>query len=96
MAETPEKQNTSKSTVQKVFRRLLRHESAALVGILLVVVAALAGVSGGYTLSVGNVRNVLIQSTMRGLAALGQGFVLLTGNFDLSAPIGFSAYLGKG
>ena len=84
MAEIIKKPKPLGVRAREVARRLLRHENAVLVGILVVIIAVLAGVSGGYTVSLANVRNVLIQSTMRGIAALGQGFVLLTGNFDLS------------
>jgi ribose/xylose/arabinose/galactoside ABC-type transport system permease subunit len=48
------------------------------------IVGGFAVVSKGLTLNTENAMNILFQSAMRGVAAIGQTFVLLTGNIDIS------------
>lgn len=72
------------ATARELVERIFRHENAVGVGILIAIIAVLAVATRGKTIGVVNVRNILLQSSMRGIAAVGQGFVLLTANFDLS------------
>jgi len=51
---------------------------------LIVISAALGGLTKGLTLSRDNVNNVLLQSSYRGVASIGQAFVILTGGIDVS------------
>lgn len=47
-------------------------------------------------LTVGNLTNILVHSTVLGIMVIGQSFTLLTGNFDLSAEstLGLAAIIG--
>ena len=80
--ETHERRVSSGS--RSVLRRLLRHENAVLVIILLVLVGVFGGLTKGVTLKLANVTNIMLQSSTRGVAALGQAFVMLTAGIDLS------------
>ena len=71
-------------TAREVARRVLAHENAIIGIALAAIIAVLAGISGGATVTRGNMANVLIQSSVRGVAAVGQAFCILTANFDLS------------
>jgi ribose/xylose/arabinose/galactoside ABC-type transport system permease subunit len=76
--------NTLKSEVKKRARSIFQNESAALVIILVAMVAVFAVLSKGFVVTKDNVLNVLVQSSVRGVAAIGQSFVILTGGIDLS------------
>lgn len=67
-----------------IAKRLFRHENATLVLILAVLIGVLGVLSKGKTLSVANVRSTLVQSSIRGVSAVGQAFVILTAGIDLS------------
>jgi len=71
-------------TAREVARRVLAHENAVIGIALAAMIAVLAGISRGATVTRGNMANVLIQSSVRGVAAIGQAFCILTANFDLS------------
>lgn len=71
-------------TAREVVRRVLAHENAVIGIALAAIIAVLAGISRGATVTRGNMANVLIQSSVRGVAAVGQAFCILTANFDLS------------
>ncbi len=82
VAEIMEKQKPSR--VQEVAKRVFRHENAVL-GIILASLVGVFGVlSKGYAVTAYNVMNVILQSSMRGLAAIGQAFVILTAGIDIS------------
>jgi len=49
-----------------------------------VIIATLGGITKGLTVSRANVRNVLLQSASRGVASIGQAFVILTAGIDLA------------
>lgn len=82
MAEIVEKPKAF--TAQEVAKRVFRHENAVLIIILVGIMAAMAVVSKGLSISAGNLRNILVQSSTRGIAAIGELFVLLTAGIDLS------------
>lgn len=82
MAEVVERRE--QATFREVARRALRHENAVIGIALAVLIGVLAGISRGATVTRGNMANVLIQSSVRGTAAIGQAFCILTANFDLS------------
>jgi ribose/xylose/arabinose/galactoside ABC-type transport system permease subunit len=82
MAEVAERPKPS--TAREVARRVLAHENAVIGIALAAIVAVLGGISRGATVTRGNMANVLIQSSVRGVAAVGQAFCILTANFDLS------------
>jgi len=71
-------------TAREVARRILAHENAVIGIALAALIAVLGGISRGATATPSNMANVLVQSSMRGVAAVGQAFCILTANFDLS------------
>lgn len=71
-------------TAREAARRVLAHENAVIGIALAAMIAVLAGISRGATVTRANMANVLIQSSVRGVAAVGQAFCILTANFDLS------------
>jgi ribose transport system permease protein len=96
MNEVTEKAKVFKDIARDTARRLLRHENGVLGIILAVIVAVLAGMTRGATVTWGNISNVWLQSATRGIAAVGQLFVILTAGIDVSiGGIGLlSAVLG--
>ena len=79
-----EKDQPTKSKARKVARHIISNENAVLGLILVVLVAIFAVLSKGMNLTQRNVLGVLVQSSVRGIAAMGQTFVILTGGIDLS------------
>jgi ribose transport system permease protein len=77
-----------------IFRRIFRNENAALAAILIVLIAIFAVLTRGRNITTRNVLGVLVQSSVRGIAAMGQTFVILTGGIDLS--VGSLALLTMG
>lgn len=71
-------------TAREVARRVLAQENAVIGIALAGLIAVLGGISRGATITSGNMANVLIQSSVRGVTAVGQAFCILTANFDLS------------
>jgi ribose/xylose/arabinose/galactoside ABC-type transport system permease subunit len=96
MVQSSETSKTKSRTAKDVWQRFIRHENAALAVVLLVLVAIMAGLTKGTTMSRGNWQNILVQSSTRGMATIGQAFVILTAGIDLSVSgVGlFSAILG--
>lgn len=69
---------------KRITKPLLRHENGVL-GLILVGLVALFGVlSKGYSVTISNMVNVCLQSSTRGVAAIGQAFVILTAGIDVS------------
>jgi len=71
-------------TVKNLARRFLRHENAVLVIVLIALIGAMAGVTKGLTARRDNVMNILLQSSIRGVASVGQAFVVLSAGIDIS------------
>lgn len=67
-----------------VARGILRNENTVLVLILLAIVAGVAILSKGVSLSPKNISNIVLFSAPVGLVAIGQFFVILTAGIDLS------------
>ena len=84
MAEIVEKPKPLGARAQETAKRIFRNENAVLVGILVVITAVLAVITRGKTITPDNIRNVVLFSAPRGLAAIGQMFVILTAGIDLS------------
>jgi len=72
------------SGTQSRARQILGHESAALFFILIGLIFGIGGLSGGNSLSRLNATNVLLQSSIKGVAAVGQAFIILTAGIDVS------------
>ncbi len=84
MAEIIETPKPPSVTARDIARRFVRHENAVLLLILLVIMGVLAGLTRGATLTRVNILNIWLQSSSRGIAAIGELFVLLTAGIDLS------------
>lgn len=83
MSERP--RNASRlQTIKHDIRRIIKHENAILLFALLILIGVWSAVSGGKTARVANVMNVLLQSAVRGVASIGQAFVILSGGIDVS------------
>lgn len=92
--ETTSEQSTVRA--RRIVKNIFRHENAILSIVLVVLVVAFANMTEGLSLSMSNIRNVLLQSSMRGIVSIGQLFVILTAGIDLSvgALAGLCAVLG--
>jgi len=69
---------------KEIFKAILRHENTALALILIVLIGVLAVITGGLTISKDNLVNIMFQSSSRGVASIGQAFVILTAGIDVS------------
>ena len=97
MAEVTERPEEAGVTARGVVRRIVAHENAAIGLALAILIAALGGASRGATVTASNIANVLLQSSVRGAVAVGQAFVILTANIDLSVSgIGIMAMMTGG
>jgi len=81
-----------KSKARRVARHIISNENAVLGLILVVLVVIFAILTKGHIVTRKNALGVLVQSSVRGIAAMGQTFVILTGGIDLS--VGSVALLG--
>ena len=79
-----ERDQPAKSKAREVARHIIGNENAVLGLILIILIAIFAGLTKGLNLTQRNVLGVLVQSSIRGIAAMGQTFVILTGGIDLS------------
>lgn len=84
MAELIERPKPSRAVAQDIAKRLFRHENAVLFGILVIMMIVMAIITKGLTITRGNITNIWLQSSMRGIAAMGQLFIILTAGIDLS------------
>jgi ribose transport system permease protein len=84
MAEVVTKRVVTHRNAQKIARQVFRHENFTLVLILLAIMGGFSVITGRSVFTRLNLTNIAMQSTMRGLAALGQTFVILTAGIDIS------------
>ena len=82
MAEITEKPQPT--SVRDIARRFVRNENAILVLILIALIGVFSVLTKGLTSAAVNMMNVLLQSSNRGVAAVGQAFVMLTAGIDVS------------
>jgi len=82
MPETIREQKTPRA--REIAKQLFRHENATLVVILVGILAVLAIITKGMVITPRNLRNVFLQSSLRGVASIGQAFVILTAGIDVS------------
>jgi ribose/xylose/arabinose/galactoside ABC-type transport system permease subunit len=66
------------------FRRYVRRGDSILAIVLAVIITTFGIITQGRTLSSSNITITLLQSSTRGIASMGQMFVILTGGLDLS------------
>lgn len=92
MAEIIGRPRPFRVTAREFARRFLRHENAVLGIVLIALIGGLGIFTKGIATSPANMRNVLLESSVRGVASIGQAFVILTAGIDLSlAGVGLVA-----
>ena len=98
MAEIAEKPKSLADTARETARRVIRHENAPLLFVLIALIFVMGYITGGKTLSLANTMNTLLLSSIRGMAAIGQAFVILTAGIDVSlgGNAMFCSVLGAG
>ena len=84
MTEIVEKAKPGGITPREAWQRFLRHENGVLALILLALIAGFGGMTKGLLVTRNNVTNIILQSSERGVASIGQAFVILTAGIDLS------------
>lgn len=89
MPEIAERLKSVSDAAKDIARRVFRHENTALILVLAILVGVLGVLTGGKAVSIPNLRNVLVQSSARGMASIGQAFVILTAGIDLT-PTGLA------
>jgi len=67
-----------------VAKRVFKHENFLLFAVLLILMAVMSGVTKGLASRPANVSNIILQSSIRGVAAIGQAFVIMTAGIDVS------------
>lgn len=70
--------------VNRMGHAFLSHENGILLIVLLALIGAMSFVTKGLVTRPTNVINILLQSSIRGIAAVGQTFVVLSANIDIS------------
>jgi ribose/xylose/arabinose/galactoside ABC-type transport system permease subunit len=73
-----------KNTFRKIGRQIIRNENAILGFILIILIAIFGVLTKGFSVSPRNIRNVIVQSSIRGVTAIGQTFVMLTAGIDIA------------
>ena len=84
MAEIVEKPKSTSDTARDIARRFFRQENAVLLIVLIALIAGMSAFTHGLTTTRTNLMNVVLQSSMRGIAGIGQAFVILTAGIDVS------------
>ena len=70
--------------VRKALKTIMSHENAVLLVVLIGMMVGLTWATNGTFGKPANIRNVLLQSAERGIASVGQTFVVLTAGIDVS------------
>jgi ribose/xylose/arabinose/galactoside ABC-type transport system permease subunit len=92
MIRTRTRPDNLKKNPREVAVNIIKNEHAALGFVLVALISIIGALTGGKTTSITNVKQVLVQSSIVGVAAIGQAFVILTAGIDLSVGgIGFFA-----
>jgi putative xylitol transport system permease protein len=89
---------TTRGSRRQIAKRVFRYENTVLAVVLIAVTAAFGVITEGKSVARVNMANVLLQSSMRGVTAIGQAFVILTAGIDISVGgLGkFTSILGAG
>ena len=72
------------SKSREIARRVFKNENTTLGIVLVALVIGFGILTKGYTMTVRNTTNIIVQSSIRGVAAIGQAFVILTAGIDVS------------
>jgi ribose transport system permease protein len=81
MAETVEQKG--KAGFKEVAKRVVRHHDATLFFVLLAIVLGLGAATGGRSLLLRNVKQVIVATAATGVSAIGQAYVILTAGIDM-------------
>jgi ribose/xylose/arabinose/galactoside ABC-type transport system permease subunit len=94
LAESPQASERART----IARRFFRHENTPLLFVLIGLMLVMGYVTKGATLSLANLRNNLLLTSITGIAAIGQGMVILTSGIDVSVGGNgmFCSLLGAG
>ncbi len=84
MTDIAEPPRSATERARDIVKAIARQENSRLFLALLGTIGLFAAASKGATFTMANARIVLFQSCMRGVAAVGQTFVILTTNIDIS------------
>jgi len=84
MAEVVQRVRPTEVTARHIAKRIFRHENAVLLIVLGAIIGLMGGLTNGLTSTRANMTNILVQSSIRGVASMGQTFVILTAGIDLS------------
>ena len=84
MTDFPGDRGIFTTRFRSVGRSISKHENIVLALVMLALVAGFGAATRGSTLLRENVINVLLQSSVRGIASIGQAFVILTAGIDVS------------
>jgi len=97
MAEIIERPRGYRGTAGEMAKRFIRHENAILLIALIALIGGIALVTKGLSIHTTNMMNILLRSSITGVASVGQAFVILAGGIDISvAGVGLlSAAMGS-
>lgn len=84
MSETTQQEKASRLTIKEQLLRLTRNENFALGVILVILIVAFGVMTRGAFLTITNIRSLLLRSSIRGVASVGQALVMLSAGIDLS------------
>jgi len=84
MTEIIERPRSYSDTAKDIARRIFRHENGVLLIILVALMAVLAVLTRGKSATISNISNIALQSSTRGVVAIGEMFVILTRGIDIS------------
>ena len=84
MAEFIESPKAYRETAREMAKRFFRHENAVMAVVLIALIFGMGATTKWLTLSRVNMTNVLLRSSIRGVASVGQAFVILAGCIDIS------------
>jgi len=84
MTEIIERPKPSIALARDTAKRFFRHENAVLALVLVALIGGMGVITKGLTISRANMMNVLLQSSIKGVAALGQAFVIISAGIDIS------------
>ena len=84
MAEIIEKPRDYRNTAREMAKGFFRHENAVLAVVLIALIGGMAVMTKGLTIRTTNMMNVLLHSSITGVASVGQAFIILAGAIDIS------------
>ena len=84
MTEVTKIQRSSRYSARVIALRAIKNENAVLIAVFVALIGIMSAATKGMTTQAANLMNVLLQSSIRGVSAVGGAFVILTAGIDLS------------